>query len=97
VISRVQKDAIVIPQRATFEVLQNRFVYVVDEAGVVHQREIAYEEAEGLDDLFIVKSGVGVQDKIILEGIRQIRDGDKVQCEYRPPEEVVPRLKYRAE
>ena len=29
-ISRVQNDAIVIPQRATFEVLQKRYVYVVD-------------------------------------------------------------------
>jgi membrane fusion protein, multidrug efflux system len=97
VISRVQEYAIVIPQRATFEVLQKRYVYVVDKAGVAHQREIAYEEAEGLDDLFIIKNGVGVEDKIVLEGIRQIHDGDKVECEYRQPGEVVPNLKYHAE
>ncbi|HEX4144849.1 MAG TPA: efflux RND transporter periplasmic adaptor subunit [Pirellulales bacterium] len=96
-ISRVQKDAIVIPQRATFEVLQKRYVYVVDKDGVAHQREIDYEEVEGLDDLFIIKSGIGAQDKIILEGIRQVRDGDKVKCEYRKPEKVVPGLKYHAE
>ena len=40
-ISRVQNDAIVIPQRATFEVLQKRYVYVVDKDDVAHQREIA--------------------------------------------------------
>ena len=45
-ISRVQNDAIVIPQRATFEVLQKRYVYVVDEDNVAHQREIAYEEKD---------------------------------------------------
>jgi membrane fusion protein (multidrug efflux system) len=96
-ISRVQNDAIVIPQRATFEVLQKRYVYVVDEENVAHQREIAYEEAEGLDDLFIIKNGVGVADKIVLEGIRQVRDGDKVEYEDRKPEEVVANLKYHAE
>jgi membrane fusion protein, multidrug efflux system len=97
VISRVRHDAIVIPQRATFEVLQQRYVYVIDKDGVAHQREIAYEEVEGLDDLFIIKSGVGVQDEIVLEGVRQIHDGDKVECKYRQPEKVVPKLKYRAE
>jgi membrane fusion protein, multidrug efflux system len=97
VISRVQNDAIVIPQRATFEVLQKRYVYVVDKDNVAHQREIAYEEGEGLDDLFIIKKGLGVEDKIVLEGIRQVRDGDKVEFEDRKPEQVVANLKYHAE
>ncbi len=97
VISRVQNDAIVIPQRATFEVLQKRYVYVVDKDNVAHRREIAYEEGEGLDDLFIIKNGVGVEDKIVLEGIRQVRDGDTVECEDRQPEQVVANLKYHAE
>ena len=35
-ISRVLNDAIVIPQRATFEVLDKRYVYVVDKEDVVH-------------------------------------------------------------
>ena len=29
----------------------------------------------------VVKSGVGVDDRIILIGIRQVHDGDKVECE----------------
>ena len=96
-IGRVQDDTIVIPQRATFEVLQKRYVYVVDKDNVAHQREIAYEEVEGLDDVFIIKKGLGVEDKIVLEGIRQVRDSDKVKYEYRQPEELVPDLKYHAE
>jgi membrane fusion protein (multidrug efflux system) len=96
-ISHVQNDVILIPQRATFEVLQKRYVYVVDNDNVAHQREIAYEEGEGLDDLFIIKKGIGVEDKIVLEGIRQVRDGDKVEFEDRQPEQVVSNLKYHAE
>ena len=85
-ISRVQNDAIVIPQRATFEVLDKRYVYVVDKDDVVHQREIVVQNE--LEDIFVIKKGVGVDDKIVLEGIRQVRDGDKVEYEDRQPEQV---------
>jgi membrane fusion protein, multidrug efflux system len=78
-ISRVQNDAIVIPQRATFEVLQKRYVYVVDNEKVAHQREIVVQNE--LEDLFVIEEGLGVEDKIVLEGIRQVRDGEKVEYE----------------
>jgi membrane fusion protein, multidrug efflux system len=94
-ISRVQKDAIVIPQRATFEVLAKRYVYVVDKENVAHQREIEIENE--LEDLFVIENGVGVGDKIVLEGIRQVRDGDKVEYEDRQPAAVIANLKYHAE
>jgi len=42
-----------------------------------------------IEDLFVIKEGVGVDDKIVLEGIRQVRDGEKVEYELRPPEEVM--------
>jgi membrane fusion protein (multidrug efflux system) len=92
---RIQKDAIVIPQRATFEVLQKRYVYVIDKDNVAHQREI--EVQNELEDLFVIKKGVDVNDKIVLEGIRQVRDGDTVECENQPAEQVVTNLKYHAE
>jgi membrane fusion protein (multidrug efflux system) len=94
-ISRVQNDAIVIPQRATFEVLQKRYVYVIDKDDVAHQREIVIQNE--LEDLFVIKKGLGVEDKIVLEGIRQVRDGDKVECEDRQAEQVAANLKYHAE
>ena len=94
-IRRVQPDAIVIPQRATFEVLDKRYVYVVDQDNVAHQREISVQHE--LDDIFVINQGLGVEDKIVLEGIRQIRDGDKVDYENREPEQVVANLKYHAE
>ena len=63
VIRRVLNDAIVIPQRATFEVLDKRYVYVVDKDDVVHQREIVIQNE--LEDLFVVKQGAerGRQDR----------------------------------
>lgn len=94
-INKVQQDAIVIPQRATFEVLAKRYVYVVDKDSVAHQREIEIQNE--LEDLFIIKRGLGVNDTIVLEGIRQVRDGDKVQFEERKSDQVVTHLKYHAE
>jgi membrane fusion protein, multidrug efflux system len=78
-ISRSQKDAIVIPQLATFEVLSKQCVYVVDKDNVAHRREIACEEGEGLDNLFIVTKGLSANEKIVVEWIRQVRDGEKVE------------------
>ena len=99
-ISRVQNDALVIPQRATFEVLQKRYVYVIDKDDVAHQREISIQNE--LEDLFILNKadetkGIGVDDKIVLEGIRQVRDGDKVEYEDRPSDQVATHLKNHAE
>ncbi|WP_437205971.1 efflux RND transporter periplasmic adaptor subunit [Planctomicrobium sp. SH664] len=94
-IHRVVEDALVIPQRATFETLDKQYVYVVDQDNHVHQREITVSNE--LEDLFIVGSGLDVNDKIVLEGARQIRDGDKIAYEERHPDEVVAQLKFHAE
>ena len=97
VIHRVLKDAIVIPQRATFEILDKRYVFVVDKADVVHQREIVIQPLNEMDDVFVIKKGPNVGERIVLEGIRQIRDGEKVEYEFRRPELVMTNLKNRAE
>lgn len=92
---RVKDNAVVIPQRATFEILDKRYVYVVGDDGVVHQREIAIENE--MDDIFVVKKGVNVGERIVLEGTRQVHDGEKVEYEFRTPELVMAHLKNKAE
>jgi membrane fusion protein, multidrug efflux system len=94
-IRRTLKNALVIPQRAVFEILNKRYVYVVDKEDVVHQREIAVQNE--MDDVFVIQSGLGVDDRIVLEGVRQVREGDKVEYEFRPPEQVLAQLKHKAE
>ncbi|HVU89596.1 MAG TPA: efflux RND transporter periplasmic adaptor subunit [Pirellulales bacterium] len=94
-ISRVQNDALVIPQRATFEVLAKRYVFVIDKDDIAHQREITYSTE--LDDIFVIDKGLEPGDKIVLEGLRQVHEGDKVEYEDRPSEQVASHLKYHAE
>lgn len=94
-IHRVLHDAMVIPQRATFEILDKKYVYVIDKDNVVHQHEIGIQEV--LDDIYVIKKSVGVDDKIVLEGARDLRDGDKVEYEFSRPEVVLAKLKNEAE
>jgi membrane fusion protein (multidrug efflux system) len=94
-INRTLKDAIVIPQRATFEILAKRYVYVVGDDGMVHQREITIQKEQ--EDIFVIKTGLDVTDRIVLEGIRQVRDGEHVEAEFREPAKAFSDLKYHAE
>jgi membrane fusion protein (multidrug efflux system) len=94
-IHRTLRDALVIPQRATFDLLDKRYVWVVDKDDVVHQRLITTEY--GLEDIFVIKSGLEAGDKIVLEGVRQVEDGSKVEYEFRKPEESLKNQKFRAE
>ena len=95
-IKRKLKNAIVIPQRATFEILDKQYVYVVDKEHVVHQRWITIENE--LDDIFVMKSGLDENDKIILEGVRQVHEGQKLEeFEFKKPEEALANMKFHAE
>ncbi|MCA9119806.1 MAG: efflux RND transporter periplasmic adaptor subunit [Planctomycetaceae bacterium] len=94
-IHRQLNNVVVIPQRATYEILAKQYVYVVGEDDVVHQRDITVQNE--LEDLFVISKGLEEGERIILEGIREVRDGDKVAYEFRDPEEVFAHLKYHAE
>jgi membrane fusion protein (multidrug efflux system) len=96
-INRLLNGAIVIPQRATFENLAKRYVYVVGKDDVVHQREILVDHE--LEDIYVIEKGIlDVNDRIVLEGIRQVRDDEKlVGYEHRDPEQVMGKLKNKAE
>lgn len=94
-INQVEKDAVVIPQRATFEILAKKYAYVIDADKVVHQREIVIQNEK--DDIFIIADGLKPGENIVLEGILQVRDGEKIEFEYESPESVMEHLKYHAE
>jgi membrane fusion protein (multidrug efflux system) len=89
------QHALIIPQKATFEILEKKYVFVVDSKNVVHQREVNI--ASEMPDLYVIKSGISANDKILLEGLRKVKDGDKVDYAYRDPKAVIPHLKVYSE
>jgi membrane fusion protein (multidrug efflux system) len=123
-IHQTLKNAVVIPQRATFELLDKRYVWVVGEDDVAHQRLITISHE--LEDIFVINNGtdvkqanvtsgpvssdnsehgdqnakpaiLDVKDKIVLEGVRQVEEGRKVEYEFRKPEEALNKQKFHAE
>jgi membrane fusion protein (multidrug efflux system) len=94
-IHRTLKDALVIPQRATFGLLDKRYVWVVGADDVAHQRLITVKHE--LEDAFVINSGLDVRDKIVFEGIREVQEGGKVEYEFRKPEDVLKNQKFHAE
>lgn len=83
-------DALLIPQQATFEVLGNKYVFVVDEQGVVQQRRISI--AAELPHLYVVADGVTEDERLLLEGLRRVRSGQEIGTKYQDPAEVIAHL-----
>lgn len=89
-------NAIIIPQKATFEILEKKYVFVVDKNKIIHQREI--EIAAEIPDLYVLKSGLKPEEQILFEGIRKVRDKDKLgNFKYEAPESVFSKLKVYVE
>jgi membrane fusion protein (multidrug efflux system) len=50
-----------------------------------------------MPDLYVIKDGLLETDKILLEGLRKVRDGDKINFEYEEPNKVISNLKVYTE
>jgi membrane fusion protein (multidrug efflux system) len=89
------EHALIIPQKATFEVLEKKYVYVLDKDNKIQSREITL--AAELPHIFVVQSGLSKDDKILLEGLRQVRENEKIEYKFEKPEAVISNLKLYAE
>lgn len=89
------KNALIIPQKATFEVMDKKYVYVVDKDNRVRSREITI--GADMADLYTVTSGISANDKILLEGLRKVKNNDKILFNYEQPKTVIASLKLPAE
>jgi len=89
------KNAMIIPQKATFEVLEKKYVYVLDKDNKIKSREIKI--AAELPHLFIIESGLSVDDKVLLEGIRLVKENEKIEYKLEKPKDVISHLELYAE
>lgn len=94
-LTQVAEQALVIPQKAVFEILDQRFVYVVDADSVVHQRGIAI--GAEVEDLFVVERGLEPGESVIIDGLRHVSDGKEAKVRAVSAEEALANLKWAAE
>jgi membrane fusion protein (multidrug efflux system) len=88
-------NVIVIPQKATYEIQDKKYVFVVDKNDVVSSKEITIKGE--IPDLYMIDSGITVNDKILLEGVQKVKDNDKIHYKYIAPQEVITHLRLKAE
>ena len=89
------RNALVIPQKVTYEIQDKIYVFVVDGKGEVHSRNITI--GAEMSDLYVVSGGLAVTDKILLDGVQKVKDNDKIKYEFIAPKEVISRLQLKAE
>ena len=88
-------QALIIPQKATYEIQDKKFVFVIDKNNVVKSRSITITGE--LADLYVVASGLAEDDRILLEGVQKVKEDDKIAFEFEKPEEVIHHLRLKAE
>lgn len=76
VIAREEPEAVVIPQRATFEIQENVYVFTVDDDDVVHATRVTPLGRVGSD--FVLERGLAPTDRIVLEGAQRLKDGAQI-------------------
>jgi membrane fusion protein (multidrug efflux system) len=88
-------DALLIPQKATFEVLEKKYVFVIDEEDRVQAREI--EIASELPHIYAISDGLKEDDKILLDGLRLVRANDQIEFDFVEPSTALAGLELYAE
>lgn len=91
-IPKALTDVILIPQSATFELQDKRFVVVVDKDGVTKNVAVTVMQNTA-GNFFVADSGLKAGDQIVLEGVATIKDGTKIKANQENPATVYADLK----
>lgn len=89
------KKALIIPQKATYEIQDKKYVFVVDSSNKLKSKEITVTGQ--MPDLYVVQSGISADDKILLDGVQKAKDDEKINFVYQKPQEVLNHLRLKAE
>ena len=77
IIPTTLNDVIVIPQKATYELQNKRFVYVVNNESVAESREVqVYDLDDGKN--FVITGGLQAGERVVMEGASTLRNGTKI-------------------
>lgn len=86
----LRRGALLIPQASTYRVLDRVFVFVVGPDNVVRAREVTVTDE--LPHQYVVSQGLQEGERVLIEGLRRVRDGDPIVPALVPPAEVVDAL-----
>ncbi|OLY94728.1 efflux transporter periplasmic adaptor subunit [Cnuella takakiae] len=75
---RTVDSALLVPQKATYELQGKRFVYVLESTGTVRSTEIRAIPASN-GQFYVVEAGIRPGEKIVVEGVASLRDGASIK------------------
>lgn len=75
-LSSIVPGALLIPQKSVFEIQDKNYVFVLGADNTVKMKRFTPETR--IDDFVLVKSGLDTGDRIIYEGVQNIREGLRV-------------------
>lgn len=70
-------DALMIPQRAIFEIQDRNYVFVLTDKNTVRMKQ--FTAGARVDDFVLVESGLEPGDQIVYEGVQNIREGSPIK------------------
>lgn len=77
------RNAFLIPQKSVIEIQDKYYVFVVDEQHMVRMH--SFVPFNRVANYYIVTSGLTGNEKIVYEGVKQLREGEIIQPELRQP------------
>lgn len=86
-------QVLVIPQKATYELQDKTYVYVVDAQNQVHARNITVRQR--LTNLYVIDAGVAANEHLLLEGIQLVKENDRIEPDLVDPATVFAQLNKR--
>lgn len=81
IISDVQNNALLIPQKSTFSIQDKTYIFLVDKNNKVKMTNIKVGPA--IKNSYLVESGIKKGDLIIYEGAQSLKDGDIIKIKDR--------------
>lgn len=73
------KNAILVPQKSTYEIQGKKFVYLVGDSSKVKSVEIKIKDNDD-GQFYVVEEGLKSGDKIVLEGVATLREGSEIDA-----------------
>lgn len=86
----VLTKALLIPQKATYEVLDKKYVFVVGVDGILEARQITI--GKEMPHLYTVVEGLSTSDKILVEGLRNVKNKQHIRMKFRPQQQIISEL-----
>jgi RND family efflux transporter MFP subunit len=75
-------QALMIPDTAIATEQARKFVYVIDQDNVARQRYVTLGQL--VDDLRVIKDGLSANDRVVVNGLMRVRQGQKVTPDEQP-------------